>query len=224
MKKNETSAGSIPSDFRKQLASTVPDMAAAAYEQAEHLSILDGVGSAHPGQNYLGIVDTLKKFQADFLPLSPLIDPRGRRTMIMQNNFPKFINLCVKSGKMPKKPHTIIEDMEAGRFNEEDYIWEQDRLQSLFWILDVVQNPDAIYTKKPHFGRVPGEEVYVKVYKKDSGSPVKVVFTQRVGDPGKKNRPWIVISSYLTSRSAAKLYTTGEPLYHRFLSNKKATS
>lgn len=218
LKKSKTPVESVPSDFRKQLVAVIPNMAAAAYERVEHLAILDGEGSTHPGHNYLGIVDTLKKFQTDFLPLSPLIDPRGRRIMIIQNNLPKFLNLRVMDGKTPKKPHTMIEEMEAGTFKEDDYIWEQDRLQALFWIPDVIRNPDAIYPKKHGFGVVPAEEVYVKVYKKDSGSPVKVVFTQRIGDAKKKNRPWMVITSYLTSRSTAKLYTDGDPLYHRTLS------
>jgi hypothetical protein len=204
----------VISDFRKQLAAVVPEMAGAAYEQSRHLSILDADGSTHPPHNYLGVAATFAKFKTDFLPLSPLIDPRGRRISILQNNYPKLLNLAVKAGKSPQKAHTIIEDIESGRFVEADYVWEQDRLQNLFWIPDVIQDPDAIYRKRRGFGVVEAEEIYLKVYKKDSGSPVKVVFTQRVG--GKKKN-WVVITSYVTSRSTAKLYTDGEPLYSKTL-------
>jgi len=55
--------------------------------------------------------------------------------------------------------------------------------------------------------------VYVKVDRKQNvGSPVKV-FTHRVGNSRKKD--WIIISSYLTSRATAKLYTEGEPFWAR---------
>jgi hypothetical protein len=174
--------------------------------------VLDAEGSPHPQHNYLKIGDTLEKFKAEFLPLSPLIDPRGRKILIRKTNFPKFLNLRPKDEKNQKRAHTILEEIEAGSFVETDYFFEQDRLQSLFWIPDVICKPDAIYKKKGGFGVVEAEEVYVKVYKKQNvGSPVKVVFTHRV--KGSRGQDWIVISSYFTSRSTAKLYTDGEPLW-----------
>jgi len=91
------------SDFRKQLSIVLPDLAAAAYERSQHLSVLDAEGSPHPPHNYLGIADSLKKFDADFLPLSPLVDPRGRRGRILKNNFPKFLNLRLKDGVQQKR-------------------------------------------------------------------------------------------------------------------------
>jgi hypothetical protein len=194
------------------LSIVLPDMAAAAYERSLHLSLLDAEGSYHPEHNYLGFADTLRKFKAEFLALSPLIDPRGRRILIRLTNFPKFLNLRPKDQLQRKKAHTILEEIESGTFVETDYSFEQERLQSLFWIPDVVCRPDAIYRKKNGFGLVEAEEVYVKVYKKQNvSSPVKVVFTHRVGSDKKKD--WIVISSYFTSRATAKLYTEGEPLW-----------
>jgi len=190
----------------------LPDMAAAAYERSQHLTLLDAEGSLHPPHNYLGITETLQKFKAEFLPLSPLIDPRGRKILIRKTNFPKFLNLKPKNQNTQKKAHTILEEIEGGTFRQEDYVFEQERLQSLFWIPDVICKPDAIYKMKPGFGVVKAEEVYVKVYKKQNvGSPVKVVFTHRVG--GGKKKDWVVISSYFTSRATAKLYTDGEPLW-----------
>jgi hypothetical protein len=189
-------------------------MAAAAYERSQHLSVLDGAGSPHPAHNYLTISDTLLKFRKEFLPLSPLIDPRGRKILIRETNFPKFLNLSHKDNDKQKRAHTIIEEIDAGEFLEAEYMFEQERLQSLFWIPDVIQRPDAIYMKKKGFGVVTAEEVYLKVYKKQNvGSPVKVVFTHRVGGMGKKD--WVIISSYFTSRATAKQYTDGEPLWIR---------
>lgn len=195
------------------MSAVLPDMAAAAYERSQHLSVLDAEGSPHPKHNYLKIGDTLEKFKAEFLPLSPLIDPRGRKILIRRTNFPKFLNLRHKDEKKQKRAHTILEEIEAGSFVETDYFFEQDRLQSLFWIPDVICKPDTIYKKKRGFGVVEAEEIYVKVYKKQNvGSPVKVVFTHRV--KGSKKQDWVVISSYFTSRSTAKLYNTeGEPLW-----------
>jgi hypothetical protein len=187
-------------------------MAAAAYERSKHLSVLDAEGSLHPEPNYLDIPGTLRKFKAEFLPLSPLIDPRGRRILVRRTNFPKFLNLRYGDETRQRRAHTIIEEIESGSFIEADYLFEKERLRSLFWIPDVICKPDAIYKKKKSFGVVEAEEVYVKVYKRQNvGSPVKVVFTHRVGNSIKKD--WIVISSYFTSRATAKLYTDGEPLW-----------
>jgi hypothetical protein len=187
-------------------------MAASAYERSQHLSVLDAEGSPHPAHNYLDIADTLHKFRADFLPLSPLIDPRGRKILIRETNFPKFLNLRPTDKDSSKRAHTILEEIDSGKFLATDYSFEQERLQSLFWIPDVICKPDAIYRKRKGFGIVEAEEVYLKVYKKQNvGSPVKVVFTQRVGTPDRKY--WVVISSYFTSRATAKLYTDGEPLW-----------
>ncbi len=130
--------------------------------------------------------------------------------MVLATNFPKLLNL--KHRHELRKAHTILSEIENGSFVETDYSFERERLQSLFWIPDVLCRPDAIYKMKQGFGVVKAEEIYLKVYKKQNvGSPVKVVFTKRV-DGGKK-RNWVVISSYFTSRSTAKLYTDGEPLW-----------
>jgi hypothetical protein len=214
LKKNDSFAPPIPSDFRQQLVAILPEMAAASYERADHLSLFDADGTPHPPWNYASIAETLTKFRADFLPLCPLRDPRGRKIQVRANNFPKFLNLKPKNAATLKSAGTILTDIADGAFVEEDYNWEEDRLQSIFWIPDVIKDPDAIYTKKKGFGLVAAEEIYVKVYKKQNvGSPVKVLFTQRVGRPPKQE--WIVISSYFTSRSTAKAYTDGEPLYRR---------
>jgi hypothetical protein len=124
-------------------------MAAAAYERSQHLAVLDAEGSSHPPHNYLGITETFKKFRAEFLTLSPLIDPRGRRVVIRETNFPKFLNLRHKDPKRQRKAHTILEEIDAGTFHEENYEYEMERLRSLFWIPDVIGDPDAIYKMKP---------------------------------------------------------------------------
>ena len=212
LKKSKTPDTPATSDFRQQLANVIPDMAAAAFEQSLHLSILDGEGSAHPPQNYLSIPDTLAKFRTDFLPLSPLIDPRGRKVDVITSNFPKFLNLCQKDETRKKRAGFVVNEIKAGKFIEDEYNWEPERLRSIFWISDVILDPDAIYLKKQGFGRVPAEEVYLKVYKRQNvGSPVKVVFTHRVRRG--ENTEWMIISSYFTSRQTAKMYTEGEPLY-----------
>jgi hypothetical protein len=210
---NDVELSQVPlQDFRQKLALALPDMAAESYEKTQHLTIFDAKGASHPPNNYLGVTETFRKFKRDFLPQGPLRDPLGRKILIRLNNFPKLLNLKMKNGTK-KKAHTVIDELERGLFKEEEYTWEQDRLEALFWIPEMLGNPDAIYRKKRNFGIVEAEEVYFKVYKKD-GSPIKVLFTQRVGP--KSDR--IVITSYVTSRSTAKLYVDGEPLYHRELS------
>jgi len=140
-KKNPDRRDDGPSDFRKQLSVVLPEMAAAAYERSNHLAVLDAEGSLHPEPNYLDISLTFQKFKAEFLPLSPLIDPRGRQILIRRTNFPKFLNLRHKDENQQKRAHTILDEIEAGTFIEADYLFEKERLRSLFWIPDVIRNP-----------------------------------------------------------------------------------
>ena len=85
---------------------------------------------------------------------------------------------------------------------------EQDRMQTLFWIPDVLADPDAIY-RNGHTV-VAGDEVYVKVFDKPKPQ-IKLVFT--MDKPAGKNIKTVPVTSFLTSRNRAIRMIKGPPLY-----------
>ena len=80
--------------------------------------------------------------------------------------FPKFLGMQVREGFFPKKPSTIVELIEAGTFCEEEYEVEKNRLLALFWVPNVIRDPDAIFKVKKTDHLVRADEVYVKVFDK----------------------------------------------------------
>jgi len=192
----------VMGNLREQLAAAVPEV--------DHLLIFTETGTAAPPLNHLAVVDTYHKFAAEFLPRCPIVDPRGKPIRIRKENFPKFLNLSAAPGTVPRKPSTIVESIENGTFDESEYEWARDRIQALFWVPDVLGDPDAIYTKHPSHGLIRAEEVYVKVYNK-MGSTVKLVFVDYFG----KSKDPIFITSFLTSATTAMKHCKGEPIYRR---------
>jgi len=103
------------------------------------------------------------------------------------------------------KASKIIEAIKNGTFDGTAYKCETDRIKTLFWIPDVLSDPDAVY-KNAH-KIVQGDEVYVKVYDK-MGSKIKLVFTDYI--KGLKQN--VVVTSFLTDPQTACEYVKGEPL------------
>jgi hypothetical protein len=193
-------------DFREQLIA----VAAAAVPEMEDYPLFYEKGAKPPAYNRLNVLDTFGKFSGDFLPQCPIVDPLGRKIKIRKNNFPKFLNLTVVKGS-PKKSSTIVELLETGEFVEEEYTWAKDRIQALFWVPDVLRDPDAIFKiKRGGEHLVKADTVYVKVYDKE-GSKIKLVFVDHVG----KYNDTIFITSYLTDAHTAVKYCLGRPIYKR---------
>jgi len=59
-----------------------------------------------------------------------------------------------------------VELIEAGTFCEEEYEVEKNRLLALFWVPNVIRDPDAIFKVKKTDHLVRADEVYVKVFDK----------------------------------------------------------
>jgi hypothetical protein len=106
------------------------------------------------------------------------------------------------------KASRVIEEIESGNFEASQYKWEIDRIRTLFWMPDVLADPDAVY-KNAH-KIVEGDEVYVKVYDK-MGARVKLVFTDYI----KPIKQTVIVTSFLTDPETAWKYVRGEPLYAR---------
>lgn len=187
-------------DFKEQLAAAVPS--------ASHLLLFHARGSKHPPFNKLDAVASFHKFVADVIPLSPVLDPRKKRIKIIENNYPKFLDLEPRKKGDPARPILLVRMIKAGTFNPDAYKWERDRIEDLFWIPEVLMAPDAIY-RNCHCV-VDADEVYVKVYDK-LGSKVKLVFTKDVP----QMRATVVVTSYLTQPNRAIACCEGQPLWLR---------
>jgi len=190
--------------FRESLLSALKGL-----PEHEHRRFLYEQGRKHAPFNDLSVEQTYAKFKAEFLPLCPIKDKLGRLVKVEATNFRKLLNLKPKSG-MTKRAWKVVNELESGTFDVDQYVFELDRIRTLFWIPEVLSDPDAVY-KNGH-GTVKADEVFVCVYDK-AASEVKLVFTAVFG-PTEKPRVEIV-TSYLTDSKGAIACITGDPLYRK---------
>jgi hypothetical protein len=193
-------------DWKEQLA--------AIASSVDHLALFDAYGSKHPPDNELSVSDTLKKFCEEFLPLSPIIDPLGKLIYIIKTNFPKLAGLKHRTKNREEFPASqIIAAIESGTFDLEDYNPDRDdRLRTLFWLPELLRDPDAIFPNGHKI--VEGDEVYVRVYDK-MGAKVKVAFTKDLRDKKGRIIRTIPITSFLTYPTRAKSFVKRDPVYVR---------
>jgi hypothetical protein len=192
-------------DFREQLAKAVGQ---------EHKLLFYGKGRRHPPYSTLAVPDSLAKFTQDVAPASPFTDPRGKRISIVKNNFPKLSGLeHLTLSKKQFSASDIVKAIEDGTINLVDYDpTRDDRSRTLFWVPEVLQDPDAIYSNRHKI--VVGNEVYVCVYDK-MGSTIKLVFTLDIKGPKGTIIRTVPTTSFLTDPVTAISYVHGEPLYRR---------
>ena len=188
-------------DFREQLGQAFPD--------DKHQLLFFRQGSPAPPYNHLSPVETFAKFVAEFLPLCPLRDRLDRDIRVEDTNFKKLINLKHKVLGDAARAVKIVEELANGTFKVDDYHpIAPDRIRTLFWVPDVIRDPDAIY--KNNHGVIKADEVFVRVYDK-TGSKVKLVFTSAFGP--KFNLRYEIVTSYLTEPKTALTCISGKPLY-----------
>jgi hypothetical protein len=186
-------------DLRSQLAAVFPKSA--------HYLLFQAKGCKHPPFNESDVVTSFTQFCTEFLPRSPISAPQNKSIRVIKTNFPKFLNMKRLCGSKVKASR-VIEEIESGNFEASQYKWEIDRIRTLFWMPDVLADPDAVY-KNAH-KIVEGDEVYVKVYDK-MGARVKLVFTDYI----KPIKQTVIVTSFLTDPETAWKYVRGEPLYAR---------
>lgn len=163
--------------------------------------------------NQLGVLETLQRFCAEFLPLCPLVDPRGERISIVKSNFPKLADIAHATLSKEDFPASqIVDAIEKGTFDPAHYQkMRMERIQTLFWVPDCIRNPDAIFPNGHQM--IVGDEVYVRTYKK-VGSRVKLVFIMNIRQKGKIIRR-VPVTSFFTNSRRASLFVKGAPLYVR---------
>lgn len=161
-----------------------------------HKLLFYAPGCRRPDYNALIVADSLTKFCNDVLPLSPLKTPL-RTIKIVKTNFPKLAGLEHKSlSKKQFCASDIIKEIEDGSFDMGNYNPDRDdRLRTLFWLPELLCDPDAIYLNAHKI--VAGDHVFVRVYNK-MGSTVKVAFTLDLKKRGKLIST-VVVTSFLTN-------------------------
>jgi hypothetical protein len=186
---------------------TLRDQLAAAFSSEKHKLNLYKKGRTRPPYNDLNVEQTLKKFKEDFLPMCPLTDRLGREIKVGLHNFRKLAGIEHKSIE-EIRAWQVVQEIENGAFNLDNYTVEEDRIRTLFWVPDVLGDPDAIY-KNAH-ATIRAEEVFLCVYDK-LGSNIKLVFTSTFGES--RNRRREIVTSYLTDAKGALSCIKGQPIY-----------
>jgi hypothetical protein len=194
-------------DLRQQLAAQFP--------QLEHQLAFYARGSKHPPYNHKDVRDSLSQFCEQILPLSPLKDPRNKEIKIVKGNFPKLADLEHKTLTRDEFPASqIVKCIEEGTFDPSDYQTpESSRISTLFWLPELVQDPDAIYRNGHKI--IAGNEIYVRVYDKQ-GRRVKLLFTMDIKNA--KNGELIrtvPVTSFMTDSQKVIDFISGQPLYAR---------
>jgi hypothetical protein len=178
----------------------------------EDYEIFRAKGSKHPPYNTLSVAESLANFAAEMLPASPIIDPRGKRISIIERNFPKLAGLQHKTlSKKKWRATDIVAAIKQGTLDLGEYDPSRDdRLRTLFWLPELLRDPDAIYKNAHRI--VEGNEVYVRVYDK-MGSTVKLAFTLDIKDKKGRIINTVPITSFLTDPKTAMSYVKGKPIY-----------
>lgn len=143
-------------------------------------------------------------------------DPRDICVSLSNANFPKLLSLWVKAdGNQPARKARakyVIPQLEKGEFDPTRHTWNGKRLMTLYWIRDVITDPDGIYPNSAQ--QVEGDEVYVKRYGNMAGrfgtEDVKLVFVE-INNAGER----VVITSYLEKPQRVKNYCGTPPIYIR---------
>ncbi len=145
-------------------------------------------GAQCPPYCFSSIESAFRRYEAELVG-TYVLDPLGTRVWFMDYNFPKLIQLCFQGSKA--KATQAIKHLRVEPAAVADYTWDQSRFSTLFWIPDVIANPDAIHPNK--HGRIIGDEVYIRKYAK-AGACYKIAFT--VVDETLNQR--VVTTSFLT--------------------------
>jgi len=175
------------------------------------------LAAKHPPYCDLSIADAYTRFCAE-LAERELCDPRGKKVVVHELNFPKLLGMKradPKSGALILDPNTgkpvkakasrVVEQLKNGTFQENAYYVERGRIRTLFWIPDVIQNPDSIHPNA--HAVVVGDEVYVKRYLK-LGQELKIVV---MGPASGGQR--VIITSFMTHELALGKYVGNPPVW-----------
>jgi hypothetical protein len=129
-------------------------------------------GAKHPPYSDLNIEESYERFCLE-MAQRDYTDERGTVISILEENFPKLLNLKLASNDKNAKASKVLETLRKGTFDASLYKYERDRITTLFWIPQLICDCDAIHPNG--HAKIQGDEVYVKLYDK-AGAKIKLVF------------------------------------------------
>lgn len=133
-------------------------------------------------------------------------DPLGTRVWFMDYNFPKLIQLQFRGTKA--RAHKAIQHLRTDKPDEKEYSYDRNRFSTLFWIPDIICDPDTIHDNA--HPTIVGEEVYVKCYAK-AGSAFKLVFSMVDEELNQR----VVTTSFLTPEDRLQEFVNMPPKWSR---------
>jgi hypothetical protein len=200
-------------DLKNQLAAIFPlvrGVSQPVNTESVEQPWLPETGCTCPAYCEMRVLPAFGKYSTELLGRD-IEDPRGICVSLCEENFPKLLKLWLKpEGKLPARKaraKNAIPLLRNGQFDEQLYTWEKARLRTLFWLEDVISNPDGIYGNCAKL--IEGEEVYIKRYAKE-GSPIKLVFTT-IRSGGLR----VVVTSFLDNQNSLKDYCLMPSLYQK---------
>jgi hypothetical protein len=135
------------------------------------------------------------------------------RVFLFAENFPYLVKLEFYNKKVGRwleaKASRAIEYLKEKSLDEELHRLDHSRARTLFWILDIIVDPDAIHRNVSKSVR--GDWIYARRYQREkSASPIKVA-TTTVRDSGHT----VVVTSFWTDDAWMKKYAHPKPVYSR---------
>ncbi len=156
-------------------------------------------GAPCPDRCYCGIAALFERYEKELVG-KYVSDPLGTRIWFMDYNFPKLIQLHFNGNKA--RARKALEHLRSDqKRNETGYSCDPNRSSTLFWIPEIITDPDSIHTNK--HGRIIGDEVYVKRYAK-AGACFKIVFTQIDQELNQR----VVTTSFMTHEDRLQEFVT----------------
>lgn len=172
----------------------------------EHVALVKPAAAKHPPYCVATIEECYARFCQEIAG-KDYADQRGKAVSILEENFPKLLNLKVISSGQKAKASKVLNSLRNGTFDSSIYGYERDRLATLFWVPEVICDSDAIHPNG--HSAIQGEEVYVKFYDKD-GAPVKLVFVAETY-AGRR----VVTTSFLTTPDRLCKFLKLPPLWEK---------
>ncbi len=128
-------------------------------------------GAPCPAYSFCSIAGMFRRYEKELVG-TYVSNPLGTRVFFMDYNFPKLIQLHFRGKKA--RAQKAIAHLRTDKPNEAEYEFDRNRFSTIFWIPEVITEPDSIHDNA--HATIEGDVVYVKRYAK-AGSDFKLVFT-----------------------------------------------
>jgi hypothetical protein len=135
-----------------------------------------------PNNKYRSVAELFQQFETQ-LEGTCVIDPCGEENRFYAENFPHLVKLEFYNEKLGEwvdaKARLAVAQLRAGILDESKYrIGDPSRPRTLFWVPDIISNPDEIHDNI----RNNGTEVYSKRYaRKGKAAVLKIVLVAKKG-------------------------------------------